>query len=84
MAGLVENNPDDMAELADKLGHAVEQINHITSSLSAKAEHVKWEGPDARRFKLTDWPQSKDALTRVTQDLEAVKVVVNKQRRQQL
>lgn len=83
MAGMIGNNPEDMGDLANKLAHAVEQINQITSTLSSKASSVQWEGPDAKRFKGTEWPQYKSALTKVASELGQVKTNVLKQKAQQ-
>ncbi|ALE93900.1 hypothetical protein AOC05_03190 [Arthrobacter alpinus] len=66
------------------MSQAVDQIHQITSMLDGKAQSVRWEGPDANRFKSSEWPQYKSALTRVAQDLEAVKGIVNKQKQQQI
>ena len=84
MAGMLGNDPQDMADLANKLNQAVDQIQQITSTLDGKAQSVRWEGPDANRFKSSDWPQYKNQLTRVAQELEAVKALVNKQKQQQI
>ncbi|WP_104086879.1 WXG100 family type VII secretion target [Arthrobacter sp. GMC3] len=84
MAGMIGNDPQDMGELATKLNQAVEQIHQLTAMLDSKAQSVRWEGPDATRFKSTQWPQHKTALTRVSQELESVKNLVNKQKQEQL
>ncbi|WP_150117044.1 hypothetical protein [Arthrobacter sp. ERGS1:01] len=84
MAGMLGNNPADMADLANKLAQAVDQINQITSTLDSKAHGVQWEGPDANRFKSSDWPSHKSALSRVAQELDQVKNTVNRQRQEQI
>lgn len=48
-----------MAELVSKLASAIEQITSAMSTLDSKAQSVRWEGPDANRFKGTTWPTSK-------------------------
>ncbi|GAA4656555.1 hypothetical protein [Arthrobacter cryoconiti] len=83
MAGLIGNDPQDMADLASKIAHAVDQIHTITSTLDSKANSVQWQGPDASRFKTSDWPSYKSSLTRVAADLETVKATVLKQKQQQ-
>lgn len=83
MAGMIGNNPEDMADLAKKIAHAVEQLNQITSTLTSKANSVQWEGPDAKRFKGSEWPQYKSQLSKVAQELTQVKQVVLKQKAQQ-
>nr|WP_256127706.1 WXG100 family type VII secretion target [Arthrobacter sp. SDTb3-6] len=81
---MIGNNPEDMADLAGKLGHAVDQIQQLTSSLDGKANSVQWQGPDADRFKHTDWPTYKTQLTKVAHSLQEVQQNVNKQRQQQI
>jgi uncharacterized protein YukE len=84
MAGLIGNNPEDMADLASKLGHAVDEIHQLTSSLDGKANSVQWQGPDADRFKHTDWPTYKSQLSKVAQNLQEVQQKVNKQKQDQI
>lgn len=84
MAGIIGNDPQDMADLVSKLGTAIDQITQAMSTLDSKAQSVQWEGPDAARFKGTQWPQSKQQLARVVADLGDVKTLVNKQKQQQL
>lgn len=83
MAGMIGNNPQDMAELANKIAQAVQQINQLISSLTAKASSVQWEGPDAKKFKGTDWPHQKTQLTKIANDLETTKTVILKQKAEQ-
>ncbi len=66
------NNPEDMADLASKIGHAVDRIRQITSTLDGKANSVQWQGPDANRFKHSEWPTDKSQLARVSQSLQDV------------
>ncbi|WP_207343673.1 hypothetical protein [Arthrobacter sp. E3] len=84
MAGMLGSDPQDMADLASKLGNAIDQITQVMSTLDSKASSVLWEGPDAKRFKGTEWPMSKKALARVIADLGNVKTVVNKQMNEQI
>ncbi len=84
MAGLIGNNPEDMADLASKIGHAVDQIQQITSTLDGKANSVQWQGPDADRFKHSEWPTYKSQLARVSQSLQDVQQNVNKQKQEQI
>ncbi|WP_146238824.1 WXG100 family type VII secretion target [Arthrobacter livingstonensis] len=84
MAGLIGNNPEDMADLASKIGHAVDQIQQLTSTLDGKATSVQWQGPDADRFKHTDWPTYKTQLNKVAQSLAQVQQNVNKQKQEQI
>ncbi|MDQ0278337.1 uncharacterized protein YukE [Arthrobacter silviterrae] len=84
MAGMLGSDPNDMADLVNKIGHAVDQIHTVTSTLDSKAQSVRWEGPDANRFKSSEWPSYKASLQRVAQDLEQVKNLVNKQKEQQI
>ncbi|MGP9500780.1 hypothetical protein ACT3TS_15995 [Specibacter sp. AOP5-B1-6] len=83
MAGMLGNDPQDMADLVSKLGTAIDQITQVMTTLDGKAQSVRWEGPDATRFKGTQWPTSKKSLARVISDLGDVKVIVNKQKQQQ-
>ena len=73
-----------MADLASKLGNAIDQITQVMGTLDGKAQSVRWEGPDATRFKGTQWPTSKKSLSRVIADLGDVKTIVNKQKQQQM
>ncbi|MGA7203085.1 MAG: hypothetical protein WBX27_00480 [Specibacter sp.] len=84
MAGMIGSDPQDMADLVNKLAHAVDQIQQITSTLDNKAHSVRWEGPDANRFKSSDWPAYKSSLTKVAQSLGEVKTLVNKQKQEQI
>ncbi|POH59362.1 hypothetical protein [Arthrobacter glacialis] len=84
MAGMIGNDPQDMAELVSKLSTAVDQITQAMSTLDGKAQSVRWEGPDATRFKGTQWPASKKQLARVIAELNDVKSIVAKQKQQQL
>ena len=84
MAGLMGNNPEDMADLASKIGHAVDRIRQITSTLDGKANSVQWQGPDADRFKHSEWPTYKSQLARVSQSLQDVQQNVNKQKQEQI
>ncbi|WP_218711741.1 hypothetical protein [Arthrobacter sp. BF1] len=81
---MIGNDPQDMAELVSKLANAIDQITSAMSTLDGKAQSVRWEGPDASRFKGTTWPTSKKQLNNVIQDLTHVKSVVNKQKQQQI
>ncbi|MHA7175025.1 hypothetical protein ACX80D_00035 [Arthrobacter sp. Sr24] len=56
---MLGSDPQDMAELVSKLASAIEQITSAMSTLDSKAQSVRWEGPDANRFKGTTWPRSK-------------------------
>lgn len=80
---MLGSDPQDMAELISKLAQAVDQIQSAMSTLDAKAQSVRWEGPDAKRFKGSQWPQSKQQLNRVVADLNDVKVLVTRQKTQQ-
>ncbi|MFQ4149704.1 hypothetical protein AAGW05_13580 [Arthrobacter sp. LAPM80] len=84
MAGMIGNDPQDMADLVSKLASAIDQISHAMSSIDGKANSVQWAGPDATRFKGSQWPASKQQLNRVISDLNDVKTLVSKQRQQQL
>lgn len=84
MAGMIGNDPQDMAELVSKLSTAVDQITQAMTTLDGKAQSVRWEGPDATRFKGTQWPASKKQLARVIAELNDVKAIVAKQKQQQL
>lgn len=84
MAGMIGSDPADMADLVNKLAHAVDQIHQITSTLDGKAHSVRWEGPDANRFKTSDWPSYKSSLSKVAQSLEEVKGLVNRQKQEQI
>lgn len=84
MAGMIGNNSEEMSELVSKLSQAVDQITQAMTSLDGKAQSVNWVGPDATRFKGTQWPASKQQLARVIADLNDVKALVAKQRQQQI
>lgn len=84
MAGMIGNDPQDMGELVSKLSTAVDQITQAMTSLDGKAQSVRWEGPDATRFKGTQWPSSKQQLARVIADLNDVKALVARQKQQQI
>lgn len=46
---MIGNDPQDMAELASKIGQAVDQIQQALSTLDGKAQSVRWEGPSTLR-----------------------------------
>ena len=81
---MLGSDPQDMAELVSKLASAIDQITSAMSTLDGKAQSVRWEGPDANRFKGTTWPTSKKQLNNVINDLTQVKQLVNKQKQEQI
>lgn len=81
---MLGSDPQDMAQLVAKLATAIDQINQAMSTLDSKAQSVRWEGPDANRFKSSQWPASKQQLSRVVTELTEVKQLVNKQKQQQI
>lgn len=83
MAGMLGSDPQDMGELISKLGTAIDQIQQAMGTLDSKAQSVRWEGPDANRFKSSQWPQSKQQLNRVIHDLNDVKTLVTRQKAEQ-
>jgi len=83
MAGMLGSDPQDMAELISKLATAIDQIQSAMGTLDGKVNSVNWKGPDAERFKGTQWPQSKQQLNRVINDLNDVKTLVNRQKSEQ-
>ncbi|MFC8303501.1 hypothetical protein ACFUCV_07415 [Specibacter sp. NPDC057265] len=80
---MLGSDPQDMAELISKIATAIDQIQSAMGTLDSKAQSVRWEGPDAKRFKGSQWPQSKQQLNRVVADLNDVKVLVTRQKTQQ-
>ncbi len=80
---MLGSDPQDMAELISKIATAIDQIQSAMGTLDSKAQSVRWEGPDAQRFKGSQWPQSKQQLNRVVADLNEVKVLVTRQKAQQ-
>ena len=80
---MLGSDPQDMAELISKIATAIDQIQSAMGTLDSKAQSVRWEGPDAQRFKGSQWPQSKQQLNRVVADLNDVKVLVTRQKAQQ-
>lgn len=77
------NNPQDMQDLVTKIKHAVDSINQAISQLDGKVSSVQWNGPDATKFKTSDWPSHKGNLSKIVTDLEQVAQVVTKQKEQQ-
>ncbi|AJT40473.1 WXG100 family type VII secretion target [Psychromicrobium lacuslunae] len=78
------SNPEDMQDLITKINQAVDQIHQAVNGLDSKATSVQWNGPDANNFKHTEWPQHKQNLNKVADDLHQVGQTVQKQRQQQI
>lgn len=84
MAGnMVGSDLQDMQALIGKLDQAIGQIQDAMNSVDGKVNSVVWRGPDADRFRSSEWPNTKSQLTKVINDLTTVKTTVTRQRSEQ-
>ncbi len=84
MAGnMIGSDLGDMQDLIGKLAQAIDQIQGAMGSVDGKVNSVVWRGPDADRFRSSEWPNTKSQLTRVISDLTTVKETVQRQRSEQ-
>lgn len=74
---------NDMQQLIGKLDQAIGQIQDAMNSVDSKVGQVAWAGPDADRFKSSEWPNTRTQLTKVINDLTTVKGTVTRQRAEQ-
>lgn len=84
MAGnMYGSDLNDMQDLIGKLDQAITQIQDAMNSVNGKVGSVAWAGPDADRFKSSEWPTTRTQLTKVINDLTTVKTTVTRQRTEQ-
>lgn len=62
-------NPEEVQALGQQLQSVSEQIQQIVSQLEHSVSGTTWVGPDAQQFKTQWWPQHKNHLTSVANDL---------------
>jgi uncharacterized protein YukE len=71
MAGNISHgmNVDEVRQLGANLKSISGQINDMVNQLNAKVNNTSWVGPDAARFKNEWWPQHRQHLQKMGQDL---------------
>lgn len=85
MAGnMIGNNTEDMQDLMNKLSTAIDQIQSAMGTVDGKVQSVLWNGPDADRFRGSEWPNSKTQLNKVISDLTTVRTTVQRQKDEQV
>lgn len=71
MAGNISHgmNVGEVKDLGNRLKSISQQINDTVNALNAKVNNTSWVGPDATKFKNDWWPQHRQHLQKMVQDL---------------
>lgn len=63
-------NVDDVRALGDLLKRKAADIRALVSEIEGKVHSTAWEGPDARAFKDQWWPEHKQHLATVADQVD--------------
>lgn len=63
-------NVGEVKDLGGKLKSISTQINDMVNMLNGKVANTSWVGPDATKFKNDWWPQHRQHLQKMIQDLD--------------
>lgn len=63
-------NVDEVRSLGDLLKRKAQEIRSLVSEIEGKVHGTGWEGPDARAFKDQWWPEHKQHLSTVADQVE--------------
>lgn len=63
-------NVDEVRGLGELLKRKAGDIRAIVSEIEGKVHSTPWEGPDARAFKDQWWPEHKQHLSSVAEQVE--------------
>lgn len=81
--GFLGNDPQDMQVLIGNLNTAIDQIQSAMALVDGKVNSVQWNGTDADNFRNSEWPNSKNQLTKVIQDMGVARDTVQRQKAEQ-
>ena len=63
-------NVDDVRALGDLLKRKATEVRTLISEVESKVHSTAWEGPDARAFKDQWWPEHKQHLSTVAEQID--------------
>jgi hypothetical protein len=63
-------NVAEVKDLGHRLQNVAKDITSMVNLLNGKVQNTSWVGPDATRFKNDWWPQHRQHLQKIVQDLE--------------
>jgi hypothetical protein len=75
---------DQMTTLVRTLKTEADQLEATIKAVTARVREVWWEGPDATRFKGTDWVAHAKALTAAATSLRSAAASAEKQVQEQV
>lgn len=63
-------NVGEVEDLGNRLKGIARDINEMVKMLNGKVNNTSWVGPDATKFKNDWWPQHRQHLQKMVQDLD--------------
>ena len=65
-------NIEEVRQTGRELQTKSQDLQNIINTLQAKVDTTTWEGPDAVRFKTEWWPNHKQVLVNMVQELNGL------------
>ena len=62
-------NPEEVRQLGQELQRQAGEIESLMGTLNSRVGSTTWVGPDATQFKDQWWPEHRQQLQKVAQDL---------------